>query len=157
MALDWNKIKASTEKFYTESVKKIKQYTPESFSKEKKFVNSLVISLALMTMADEKAETAEITASLGILEKIDQIKELDMTQDAIELYEMHILALEEAVGNNTKWTIAIAKLLGEVARIKEYPEYCAMVENLLAYIAESDGNTDPSEVEMQNKIIACMK
>ena len=157
MPLDWNKIKEKTAAFYTESVKKIKQYTPESFSKEKQFVNSLVISLALMTMADEKAETSEITASLDILKDIDQIHELDMTQEAIELYEMHILALEEAVGNSTKWTIAIAKLLGEIARIKEYPEYCTMVENLLAYIAASDGKVDPTEVAMQEKIIACLK
>jgi len=157
MPLDWNKIKEKTAAFYTESAKKIKQYTPESFSKEKKFVNSLVISLALMTMADEKAETSEITASLGILKDIDQIHELDMTQEAIELYEIHILALEDAVGKPSKWTITIAKLLGEISRIKEYPEYCTMVENLLEHIASSDGKIDATEIEMQKKIIECLK
>jgi tellurite resistance protein len=155
--LDWNKIKAKASELYSESSKKIRQYTPESFSKEKKFVNALVISLVLMTMADKKAETEEITSSMDLINEIDEIKELELTQEAIELYELHLENLMNVVDNSAKWTLAIAKLLSEVGKVKPYPEYPPMIENLLDYISESDGNVDPLEIEMKNKILASIK
>ena len=156
MAINFDDIKAKAKELYTEGAKKIKQYTPESFSKEKKFVNGLVISLALMTMADEKAEIDEMLASLDILKDIQEIQDLDMTQDAIELYELHLETLTNVIGNTAKWTIAVAKLLGELAKVKEYPEYATMIENLLSYLAEVDGNVAKEEVEMQDKILSAI-
>ncbi len=154
--LDWDKIKNRTAELYGEATLKARQYTPESFSKEKQFVNALVISLALMTMADKKAETDEVTAALELINEINEIKELDMTQDAIELYGIHIEDLEKVIGNNVKWTVTVAKLLSEIGRIKSHNEYPAMVKNLLDYMAEADGNFDETEKEMKEKILAVL-
>lgn len=153
----WDDIKKKAGVLYNDASKKMKQYTPESFSKEKKFVNSLVISLSLMTMADKKAETEEIQATIDILKDIDEIKELDMTQEALELYEIHINSLTEALASDIKWTMAIAKLLSEVSKVKDYPQYIVMIENLLDYIAQSDGNFDQTEKEMKQKILDALK
>ena len=150
------KIKEKASELYEESARKIKQYTPESFSKEKKFVNSLVISLVLMTMADKKAQTEEIIASMDLINEIDEIQDLKLTQEAIELYELHLENLMEITDNNTKWTLSVAKLLSEVAKVKEYPEYPPMVENLLNYISESDGETCELETQMKEKILKAL-
>ena len=154
--LDFNQIKARTSELLTEAGRKFKQYTPETFSKEKKFVNALVISLVLMTMADKKAETEEIEASIDLINEIDEINELEMNQEAIELYTMHLETLEKALESNVKWTLAIANLLSEVGKVKPYPEYPPMIENLMDCIMESDGNTDPLEIAMKDKIIAAL-
>jgi hypothetical protein len=154
--MDWEKIKEKASELYEESARKIKQYTPESFSKEKKFVNSLVISLVLMTMADKKAQTEEIIASMDLINEIDEIQDLKLTQEAIELYELHLENLMEITDNNTKWTLSVAKLLSEVAKVKQYPEYPPMVENLLNYISESDGETCELETQMKEKILKAL-
>jgi tellurite resistance protein len=155
--MDWDKIKKKASELYKESTKKIKQYTPETFSKEKKFINSLVISLVLITMADKKAETEEIIASMDLINEIDEIRELELAQEAIELYELHLESLVKVVDNSTKWTLLIAKLLSEVAKVKPYPEYPPMIENLLDYISESDGNICELEEEMKRKILRALK
>lgn len=155
--LDWNKIKEKSSALIGKAGQKVRQYTPESFSKEKKLVNALVISLALMTMADKKAETNEVATAIDLITEIDEIKDLEMTKDAIELYELHLEELEKALSSSTNWTLAVAKLLSEIGKIKNYPEYPPMIENLLDYIAQSDGNIDPAEVEMKAKILAAIK
>lgn len=155
--IDFNKIKAKAQEFYGDASKRVRQYTPESFSKEKKFVNGLVISLVLMTMADKKVETDEVVASMDLINNIDEIEELNMKKEAIELYELHIENLSAVLDNPTKWTIEVAKLLSEVGRIKPYPEYPPMIENLLDYISGADGNIDPLETEMRQKIISAIK
>ena len=155
--LDWNKIKDRASEMYGDASRKVRQYTPESFSKEKKFVNSIVISLVLMTMADKKAETQEVVASLELINNIDEINDLDLVKEAIELYELHLETLTAALENQTKWTLSIAKLLSEVGKIKPYPEYPPLIENLLDYISEADGNVDPLETEMKNKILSAIK
>ncbi len=155
--LDWNQIKSKTSELYGEAGKKFRQYTPESFSKEKKFVNSLVVSMALMTMADKKAETQEIIATLELINEIDEINDLNLTTEAIELYEFHIEEMSKAVESTTKWIMMEAKLLSELSKMKAYPEYPPMIEALIAHIAQSDGNLDPSEIEMQKKILSAIK
>ncbi len=155
--LDWNKIKNRTSEFFGEAGRKLRQYTPESFSKEKKFVNALVVSMALMTMADKKAETEEIIASIDLINDIDEIKDLNLTTEAIELYEFHIEEMSKAIESKTKWLLMEAKLLSELGKMKAYPEYPPMIEALIAHIAQSDGNLDPLEVEMQNKILNAIK
>lgn len=155
--LDWDKIKSKTSELYGEAGKKFRQYTPESFSKEKKFVNSLVVSMALMTMADKKAETQEIIAALELINDIDEINDLNLTTEAIELYEFHIEEISKAVESPTKWIMMEAKLLSELGKMKAYPEYPPMIEALIEHIANSDGNLDPLEVEMQNKILGSIK
>ena len=154
--LDWNKIKQRTSELCSDAAQKFRQYTPESFSKEKKFVNGVVISLALITMADKKAETSEVTSCIDLINEIDEIKDLEMTSDAISLYEMHIETLEKAVNNPTKWTLEIAKLLSEIAKLKPYPEYPPMIEALINIVSESDGNLDPLETEMKEKILTAV-
>ncbi|MBL0721406.1 MAG: hypothetical protein JJV88_02365 [Sulfurovum sp.] len=155
--LDWNKIKSKTSELYGEAGKKFRQYTPESFSKEKKFVNSLVVSMALMTMADKKAETEEIITSLDLIKDIDEINDLNLTTEAIELYEFHIEEMSKVVDNSTKWIMMEAKLLSELGKMKAYPEYPPMIEALIAHIAQSDGHLDPTEIEMQKKILSAIK
>ncbi len=155
--LDWDKIKSKTSELYGEAGKKFRQYTPESFSKEKKFVNSLVVSMALMTMADKKAETQEIIAALELINDIDEINDLNLTTEAIELYEFHIEEMSKAVESPTKWILMEAKLLSELGKMKAYPEYPPMIEALIAHIAQSDGNLDPLEVVMQDKILRAIK
>jgi len=155
--LDWDEIKSRTTELCGEASLKMRQYTPESFSKEKQFVNALVISLALMTMADKKAETDEVTASLDLINEIDEINELEMNQEAIELYTMHLETLEKALESNVKWSLAIATLLSEVGKVKPYPEYPPMIENLLDYISESDGSMCELEKEMKEKILRSLR
>ena len=142
---------------YNNTTKILRQYTPEAFSKEKKFVNSVVISLALMTMADKIVEPDEVIESMGIIDRIVQIEELNMKNEAIELYRFHIKTLTEAVDNQIDWVTTIAKLLADISKIKPYSEYHSLIENLLDHIAESDGNYDPLEKEMKDKIIRAMK
>jgi len=151
--LDWDKIKSKSSELLGDATKKIKQYTPESFSKEKKFVNSLVVSMALMTMADKKAETEEIVTALELIKDIDEINELELTTEAIELYEFHIEALSNVVKSPTKWLLMEARLLSELSQMRAYPEYPPMIEALINHIAESDGNLDKSEEDMMRKIL----
>lgn len=155
--IDIEKLRDKAVVLYGDTTKKIKQYTPESFSKEKKFINALVISLVLMTIADKKIEEDEVIASMDLINEIEEIQELEMTKDAIELYEFHIENITLNLDNKTKWITSVAKLLSEVSRIKPYPEYPPMVETLLDYISEADGNVDPSEIEMKNRILAAIK
>jgi len=155
--LDWNKIKERSATLLGEAGKKFRQYTPESFSKEKKFVNALVVSMALMTMADKKAETQEVITALDLIKDIDEINDLNLTTEAIELYEFHIEELSNVVNSPTKWVLLEAKLLSELSKMKSYPEYPPMIEALIAHIAQSDGNLDASEEEMQRKILGAIK
>jgi len=155
--LDWNKIKDKSKALLGEAGRKIRQYTPESFSKEKKFVNSLVVSMALMTMADKKAETEEVIAALELIKDIDEINDLNLTTEAIELYEFHIEELSKVVDSPTKWILMEAKLLSELSKMKAYPEYPPMIEALIAHIAQSDGSLDKTEIDMQNKILGAIK
>jgi tellurite resistance protein len=154
--LDWNKIKEKSSQMLGDARQKLRQYTPESFSKEKKFVNSLVISMALMTMADKKASTEEVVASIDLIKDIDEIKDLNMTTDAIELYEHHIEELSNVVGSPTKWVLAEAKLISELSKMKAYPEYPPMIEALVNHIANADGHLDETEIEMQKKILTAV-
>ena len=155
--IDWNKIKKRSTVLLGEASKKFRQYTPETFSKEKKFINALVIGMALMTMADKKAETQEIIMALDLIKDIDEINDLNLTTEAIELYEFHIEELSKAVDSPTKWILLEAKLLLELSKMKTYPEYIQMIEALIAHIAQSDGNLDQTEVEMQKKILSCIR
>jgi len=155
--LDWNKIKSKSSELLGEATKKFKQYTPESFSKEKKFVNSLVVSMALMTMADKKAETEEIVAALELIKDIDEINELELTTEAIELYEFHIEELSKVVDSPTKWLLMEARLISELSKMKSYPEYPPMIEALINHIAQSDGNLDKTEEDMMTKIIGAIR
>jgi hypothetical protein len=155
--LDWEQIKSKTNEFYKDATKQIRKYTPESFSKEKKFVNALVISLALMTMADKKAETDEVMGSLELINEIDEIRELEMTADAIVLYEKHLETLSNVVDNPTKWILTVAKLLSEIGRIKPYTEYPPMIETLLDYLYRTKGSINQHEVDMKNKILGAIK
>jgi len=155
--IDWNKIKSKTGEFYTDATKQIRKYTPESFSKEKKFVNALVISLALMTMADKKAETDEVMASLELINEIDEIRDLEMTADAIVLYEKHLETLSKVVDNPTKWILTVAKLLSEIGKIRPYTEYPPMIETLLDYLSQTKGSINSMESDMKNKILGAIK
>jgi hypothetical protein len=155
--LDWNKIKSKTNELYIDTTKQIKKYTPETFSKEKKFVNAIVISLVLMTMADKKADTEEVVASLELINEIDEIRDLEMTEEAIILYENHLESLSLVINNSTKWIITVAKLLSEIGKIKPYTEYPPMIETLLEYLAKAKKRVDPLEVDMKNKILGAIK
>lgn len=157
MGFDLNSFKQKASELYNEASRKVKQYTPESFSKEKKFVNAIVATLALMVLADKKVETEEVTSSLDTIANIDEINELDMQQEAIELFELHIEKLQPLLSNNVKWVIEVAKLIGDISKVKEYPEYVPMIEALIDYISNSDGNMHPLEVEMKNKILDVLK
>ncbi|MCK5903555.1 MAG: hypothetical protein KAG28_10465 [Cocleimonas sp.] len=155
--LDFNQIKSKISGLVDDANRKFKQYTPESFSKEKKFINAIVGSLALITMADKKAETQEVLASIDLIKEIDEITELEMTQEALELYEYHIEALSNVIDSPTKWVMAEAKMLMEIGKIKAYNEYPPMIEGLVDYVAQSDGNLGALEMEMKDKIMKAVR
>ena len=153
MSWDWEEIKNKAQEFMSDAERKIKQYTPEAWSKEKQFINAIVTSMVLMVVADKEVETKEVLTSMDTINEIDQIKELNMQQEAIELFELHLERLEKVLANDVKFTIEVAKLLNDIARIKDYPEYLPMIKNLLDYLAQSDGSTSNSENEMKEKIL----
>ena len=153
MSWDWEEIKNKAQEFMSDAERKIKQYTPEAWSKEKQFINAIVTSMVLMVVADKEVETKEVLTSMDMINEIDQIKELNMQQEAIELFELHLERLEKVLANDVKFTIEVAKLLNDIARIKDYPEYLPMIKNLLDYLAQSDGSTSNSENEMKEKIL----
>ena len=153
MPFDMDKFKSGIGKFIDRTSKKIRQYTPESFSKEKQFVNAIVASLALMVIADRKVETEEVTSSIDMISEIDEIRELDMNKEAIELFEHHIDNLIPVMDDEIKWTIKVGKLIQDIGRIREHKEYIPMIENLLDYIANVDGHLDPLEIQMKEKIL----
>lgn len=155
--LDWNKIKEKSSQALADGRRKLRQYTPESFSKEKKFVNALVVSMALMTMADKKATTEEIITALDLIKDIDEINDLNLTTEAIELYELHIEELSNVINNPTKWILAEAKLISELSKMKAYPEYPPMIEALVNHIAQADGHLDETEKVMLTKILGAIK
>lgn len=155
--LDFDQIKAKVSELINTAQRKLKQYMPENFSKEKKFINALVGSLALMTMADKKAETEEVMASIDLIKEIDEITELEMTQDALELYEYHLETFSNALESPTKWVMAEAKMLSEIGKIKTYPEYPPMIEALIDHVAQSDGNWGKDEIEMKEKIMKAVR
>ena len=95
--------------------------------------------------------------ALDLIKDIDEIKDLNLTTEAIELYEFHIEELSKAVDSPTKWILLEAKLLLELSKMKTYPEYIQMIEALISHIAQSDGNLDQTEVEMQKKILSCIR
>ena len=155
--LDWDKIKQKANQFYEETTRKIRQYTPETFSKEKKLVNAIVISMALMTMADKKIETEEVTKAMDLIKDIEEIQDLNMVQEAIELYEFHLEDLEKVMDNEAKYLLKVEHKLMDIAKIKDYDGYPNMIKVLLNYIAEADGHLDQTEVEMKNKILEVLK
>jgi tellurite resistance protein len=155
--LDFNQVKEKVSELIKTANRKLKQYMPESFSKEKKFINALVGSLALMTMADKKAETEEVIASIDLIKEIDEITELEMTQDALELYEYHLETFSSALESPTKWMMAEARMLSEIGKIKAYSEYPPMIEALIGHIAQSDGNWGKEEIEMKEKIMKAVR
>jgi RNA processing factor Prp31 len=113
--------------------------------------------MALMTMADKKAETQEVITALELIKDIDEINDLNLTTEAIELYEFHIEELSKVVDSPTKWILMEAKLLSELGKIKAYPEYPPMIEALIAHIAQSDGHLDATEEQMQKKILDAIR
>ena len=155
--LDWDKIKQKANQFYEETTRKIRQYTPETFSKEKKLVNAIVISMALMTMADKKIETEEVTKAMDLIKDIEEIQDLNMVQEAIELYEFHLEDLEKVMDNEAKYLLKVEHKLMDIAKIKDYDGYPNMIKVLLDYIAEADGHLDQTELEMKNKILEVLK
>ena len=155
--LDWNKIKEKSLQALADGRRKLRQYTPESFSKEKQFVNALVVSMALMTMADKKATTEEVITALDLIKDIDEITDLNLTTEAIELYELHIEELSNVINNPTKWILAEAKLVSELSKMKAYPEYPPMIEALVNHIAQADGHLDDTEKVMLTKILGAIK
>ena len=155
--LNFEEIKEKTTQLLQGVARKLKQYTPETFSKEKKFINALVSCLALITMADQKAETEEVITSIDLIKEIDEITELEMTNDALELYEYHLEVLLQSINSPSKWILAEARMLSEIAKIKNYPEYPPMIESLMEYVANSDGQLDPLEEAMQRKIIKVLQ
>jgi tellurite resistance protein len=151
MNWDWDEIKKKAQEFADEADKKIKQYTPENFSKEKKFVNTVVTSIVLMIIADKKVETQEVTKAMDLIANIQEIQDLEMQQEAIELFELHISKLGDVMDNNVKFVIETSKLLGDISKIKEYPEYVPMIKNLIDYISNTDQTNESNE--MKNKIL----
>jgi tellurite resistance protein len=155
--LDWNQIKEKANQLYEEATKKIKQYTPETFSKEKKLVNAIVITMALMTMADKKIETEEVTKVMDLIKDIEEIQELNMVQEAIELYQFHLEDLEKVINNEAKYLLKVEHKLMDIAKIKSYEGYPNMIKVLLDYIANGGRNLDKTEIEMKNKILGVLK
>ena len=157
MPFDFNKFKETASSMLDSTTKKIKQYTPESFSKEKKFVNAIVSTLALMVMADKKVETEEVSASMEFILSIQEIIDLDMQVEAVELFELHIENLSKVMNDPIKWVISSTKLIADLSKIKEYSAYVISLEALMDHIAGVDGDLDQTEIDMKKKILSALK
>lgn len=156
MPLDINAIKAKATSLLGEAGRKIRQYTPETFSPEKKYINAMVSAIALMVLADKKIETEEVTQSIEFISSLDEVVELEMSNDAIEMYEFILEDLEPHFENPVKWITSTAKILGNISLVKDNAQYKQSIIAVLDHIAGADGNVDPSEVEMKNKIIQAL-
>jgi tellurite resistance protein len=154
--LDWNQIKNKANELYEETTKKMKQYTPEAFSRDKQLVNSIVITMVLMTIADGKVETKEVMRSLDLIKDIEEIRELDMVQEAIELYEYHLQELENLLDKDVKLVLKIEHLLMDIAKIKDYEGHKDMIITLMNYIAQADGEFGEAEEKMKERIIKAL-
>ena len=110
-----------------------------------------------MTMADKKIETEEVTKAMDLIKDIEEIQDLNMVQEAIELYEFHLEDLEKVMDNEAKYLLKVEHKLMDIAKIKDYDGYPNMIKVLLNYIAEADGHLDQTEVEMKNKILEVLK
>ncbi len=156
MGFNLDEFKRGVAKFVDSASKKIKQYTPESFSKEKKFINSVVASLALMAVADKKVETSEVVKSLDIINSMQEIRELEMQKDAIELFDIHIEKLTSVIDSDVKFQMEVGKVLADIEKVKSYPEYIPIIKSILDNISMSDGYIAQAEVEMKNKILSLL-
>jgi tellurite resistance protein len=156
MAIDINVLKEKASSLLGEAGRKIRQYTPETFSPEKKYINAMVSAIALMVLADKKIETEEVVQSIEFISSLDEVRELEMSNDAIEMYEHILEEMAPHFDNPVKWITSVAKILGNISLVKDNPAYKDSIIAVLDHIAGSDGNVDPSELEMKEKIIQAL-
>ena len=156
MAFDIDLIKSRATALLGEAGRKIRQYTPESFSPEKKYINAMVSAIALMVLADKKIETEEVVQSIDFISALDEVKELSMSNEAIEMYEHILDDVSLTFDNPAKWVISTSKILGNIALVKDNSTYKNSIISVLDHIAGADGSVDPTELEMKEKIIKAL-
>jgi len=154
MAFNFSDFQKNMSELVDDASKKVRQYTPDSFSKEKQFVNAIVASLALMILADKKAETSEVVKALDIIKSLDEVKELQMQKEAIELFEMHIEKLSSVMENEMKFVLESSKLIADIVKIKDSSEYIIPLKSIIDFIANSDGDISKEELEMKDRILS---
>lgn len=157
MAFDINILKSKATALLGEAGRKIRQYTPETFSPEKKYINAMVSAIALMVLADKKIETEEVVQSIEFISSLDEVQELEMSNDAIEMYEHILEEMAPHFDNPVKWITSVAKILGNISLVKGNSQYKQSIIDILDHIAGADGTVDASEVDMKNKIIASLQ
>jgi tellurite resistance protein len=140
-----------------EASRKIRQYTPEAFSPEKKFVNAMVSSIALIIVADRKVETEEVVQGMEFIKNLDPIRELNLELEAIEMFDYIIQNTMQYIDNEPRWIIETSKVLANIGLISDNPSYVNMISEVLDHIAGSDGNVDQTEIVMKTKIMDVLK
>ena len=153
---DMDKFKKRAGELVSEASRKIQQYTPETFSPEKKYINAMVSSIALMVVADKKVETDEVTDAMEFIQNLDEVVKLEMTQDAVEMFEYIIEEISPHFDNKVKFITSTAKILGNIGLVRDNPTYVATISEVLDHIAGSDGNVDETEKEMKAKIMKAL-
>lgn len=132
---------------------------PESMSSDKKFVNAVAVTCALITVADQKIEAVEVQVMLNLIKSIEQIETLDLTAEAINIYQTNVLEIEALLNNSNVGTdpqalflMKTTGLLEEIALIKGVDAHVTMLRNLITHIMSACGKMDSRELEMKSRI-----
>ena len=157
MPIDMNSIKEKASLLMQSTTRTLKKYSPEAWVPEKKFANAVSASMALMVIADKKIENEEVEAVMDFIIQIPAIQDLQLGVSSIELFEKHLEDLEDSLVKQSKYIITTSKIIVDIGRIKEYPEYVRMLSEILDHVAGSDGNVDSTEIEMKKRIMKALR
>ena len=154
---DLARIKGKASQMLGSATRTIKTYSPDGWVPEKLFVNAISASMALMVIADKKIETGEVEAVMNFIMELPQVQELKLTKESIELFELHLDMLEKVMDSQAKYIIATTKVLAEITKVKKHSQYIPMISDILAHVADSDGNVDVTEVAMKKRIMTVLQ
>lgn len=132
---------------------------PESLSKEKRFVNSISVACALVTVSDGKLEVNEILEMSKLLHSLKQVTDLDLHDFAAISYKENTLSLDKILTEDGEAAFELEKqiVLNEIRVIKDDAESVAMLKGLLGVLKNQAGKNKPVEVKMMADILEVLK
>jgi tellurite resistance protein len=130
----------------------VKEYTPEKWSDQKKYINAQAAGMALMVYADGIVEQEEVEVVIETINNEPIFKEYNMVSEALELYSHHIKSLTEAKAiSKSEYALTVAKISADISKVKK-EEWKQSIVELSQKIAASDGDIAEDELKMLNKI-----
>lgn len=131
-------------------------YAPEKWSPEKQLINANAAMMALMVYADKKVENEEVEIVINTIQTSEIFKKHDMVKDGLDLYTKHIKDLTDSLAiSSTEYALTVAKIMSDIAKVTK-PEWKQEIIDLAMQISASDGDIDPEELKMLNKIKATL-